>query len=296
MRRLLAGAAIAAVCVGVLTVWLYPSRADFRPTNPYWNGLSDAAGEWRMTSLPSLDLLPRAPGGTAVVIIPYRPVGGADIMRIRRYLEDGGVVVLLDDFGTGNQILEGVGLSARFAGSPLLDPLFNYKNQRLPKIPYVFILPVGSAVILNHATALTKTSGMTVVAQSSRYSFLDRNGNGRADPSEPRGPFAVAGWTRVGRGVLFAASDPSFLINSMIGLGDNRRFARQVFRLAGEHPRIFLDEAHLPAEMLDRTKAVLQSARTAIGYPVALLTILLAGAVAPLAMMLRRWDTDAGLH
>jgi hypothetical protein len=294
VRRALVTAIFVAGGLGALAVWFYPSHTDFQSANPQWNGLSEFVREWNVTPLDSLGLLPQNPLGTALVVIPYRAVARADVERIRRYLERGGVVMLLDDFGFGNQVLQGLGFQARFTGSPLLDPLFNYKNRWLPEIAPVSVLPPGSVVILNHASALTQTSGMTVVARSSRYSFLDVNGNGAADPGESRGPLAVAAWARVGRGVLFVASDPSFLINGMLGLGSNRQFVRQVLRFAGDHPRVFLDEAHLPALPLDRAKMALRSTRRLLASPPVLVAVLLASAAGPLALTLRRWNIDVG--
>jgi hypothetical protein len=294
VRRTLIAALLVAGALGTLAVWFYPSRADFQPANPQWNGLSEFAREWRVIPLDSLSLLPRNVLGTALVVIPYQAVAHAEVARIRRFLEGGGVVMLLDDFGFGNQVLQGLGLQARFASAPLLDPLFNYKNRWLPEIAPVSILPPGGVVILNHASALTRTWGMTVVARSSRYSFLDLNENGAADASEPRGPLAVAAWARVGRGVLFVASDPSFLINGMLGLGSNRQFVRQVLRFAGDHPRVFLDQAHLPALSLDRARAALRSARGLIASPPVLVAVLLVSAAGPLALVMWRWNIDVG--
>lgn len=294
-RRLLALVAVVVGCLAVVVVWLYPSRADFNPANISWNGLSGFAGEYRIIPLPSLVPLPaHDSGGNVLVIIPYRPVSRADTARIKRFLETDGVVMLLDDFGFGNQVLAGVGLSARFAGAALLDPLFHYKNRWLPKIITVPLLPSGGTLILNHATALAKTSGMTVIAQSSAYAFLDLNRNGRADPGEPGGPLPVAAWERVGGGVLVAVADPSLLVNSMLDLGENREFVRRVLHLAGEHPRVFLDEGHLPMTRLDRAKVALRSARAAITTVPVLLMLLLAGIMGPLVTLFREEPSNAG--
>ncbi len=294
MRRTVAAALLIAAGLGVLAMWFSPSRADFQPTNGQWNGLSEFVREWGVTPLDSLGLLAQDPLRTVLVVIPYQAVTRDDVTRIRRYLEGGGVVALFDKFGSGNQVLQGLGLRARFADAPLLDPLFNYKNRWLPEILQVSVLPPGGLVVLNHGTALTETSDMTVVAHSSRYSFLDLKGTGVADPSEPRGPLAVAAWTRVGRGVLVVASDPSVLINAMLGLGSNRQFVQALLRFAGDHPRVFLDDAHLPALPLDLAKAALRSPRRLIASPPVLLAVLLLSAAGPLALTLRRWNTDAG--
>ena len=69
------------------------------------------------------------PTNTVLIVIPHQRPTGDDVDRIESYLDRGGTVVLADDYGFGNVILEGVGLAYRFSGIPLLDPLFNYRNE-----------------------------------------------------------------------------------------------------------------------------------------------------------------------
>jgi hypothetical protein len=274
----------------VLAVWFYPSRTDFRPVNPFWNGLNRVAEDWQMVPLASLDRLPRDPAGTVLVVIPYRPVNAADASRVRRYVDGGGLAVILDDYGFGTPLLRGMGLPLRFAGEALLDPLFRHRNRWMPEATAPAEARRNAearAVVLNHATALVGVEAVSVILRSSPYSFLDRNGNGEWEPDEPRGPFAVAAHTKVGSGAVAVVSDPSVLINSMIDLGANRSFVRRILQLAGERPRVYLDEAHLPARGLDESRAQLRSVRDFVAEPIPLIGLVVAIVIAPLVMMLK---------
>ena len=112
-------------------------------------------------------------------------------------------LVVLDDYGFGNTVLNHLGLEARFAGSQLLDPLFNYKNENLPKITDFAPGPATSGVesiVFNHATSLDNIPQSQVIAWSSPFSFLDENQNGYWDGEETKGSFPVVAEFDMGKG------------------------------------------------------------------------------------------------
>ncbi len=159
--------------------------------------------------------------------MPYEQFSEAELTQVRSYVSSGGTLVLLDDYGFGNQVLSSLDLNMRFTGQPLLDPLFDYRNKWLPKITDFTSTPLSanvSSIVFNHATALNGTSDATVVGYSSSFSFMDTNANGAWDEGEPNGPFAVAAYTKMGQGYVVAIADPSLLINGMINLDDNLQF------------------------------------------------------------------------
>ena len=114
--------------VVLLTVWFFPTTTDFRTQNPFWNGLRSFEREFQITPIESLSVLPEEPHGSVLVVIPYVQVDDADVARLRSYLEGGGFLILADDYSYGNSVLNGLGVSARFTNSPLVDPLFNYRT------------------------------------------------------------------------------------------------------------------------------------------------------------------------
>jgi len=265
-----------AVAIGALTIlvvtvtlWMLPSTSEFSTSNALWNGLQQAREQFASRSVRSLVALPVQPRGTALVVIPAVPLFPRDLDELKQYAAGGGVLILMDNFGFGNGVLSHLGVESRFSGQPLIDPLFAFKNRRFPRVTDLSgptSEGVGS-LVLNNATVLTGTTRMSVLARSSPASFLDRNGNGRRDVDEPLGPFVVAALQPFGRGKLVMISDSSLLLNSMLDLGDNRRFMQQLFHLAGPRAQVYLDEAHLPRAPLDVAKDWLSRVRGVLAFP-----------------------------
>ncbi len=264
------------IVIGILTIlgvavtlWVVPSASDFSTSNPSWNGLQQARDQFALHGLRSLDLIPTQAVGTALVVIPAVPLSPRDLDALKRYAAGGGLVILMDDFGYGNAILAHLGVESRLSGQLLVDPLFAYKNRRFPRITEL-VGPAAEGVqsiVLNHATVLTVTARMTVIARSSPSSFLNRTQSGRRDAGDPLGPFAVAALQRVGAGNVVVVSDSSLLLNSMLGLADNRRFVQNLFHLAGVRPQVYLDEGHLPRAPLDVAKDWLSRERGVLAFP-----------------------------
>lgn len=288
--RLILVTGIITVFLVALVLWLYPSRTDFSDTNSSWNGLGRAGEQFGLRRLASLDFLPDQARGSSLIVIPYMSPTGPELERLKRYIETGGVLILMDEFGTANTILTHLGTGARLSGELLVDPLFNFKNGRLPRIADFTGGPLTESVenlVLNHATVIADTGRLTAVASSSLVSYLDANGNRRRDVDEPSGPFAVAALGRVGAGHVALVSDPSILLNSMLDLGYNRRFVRNLFKIAGVDTPIYLAEAYLPSAPLDMAKDLLKQVRQALEVPPFAFGLVLVGFGLPLALVLR---------
>jgi hypothetical protein len=194
--------------------------------------------------------------------------------------------LVLDDYGYGNQVMQALGLGIEYSGYPLLDPYINYRNQWFPLVTDLApeLKDAGvEQLILNHATALSLSSQYEVLASSSDMSFIDRNGNASWSQGESRGPFVVAVRAKVDKGTVIAVSDPSILINSMMGRGDNNKFLKQIIAQAGEKPWIALDTSYLSKTPLDRSKDAWATIREQLALPYS--QVLLVGAVLTLTFM-----------
>jgi hypothetical protein len=258
-------------------VWFFPPNGDFRVENPFWNGLSTLDAKEKATTITAFSDLPANPKGTALLLVPYEQFSDAELAQLKSYVSNGGTLVLLDDYGYGNQILESVGLNLRFTGEPMLDPLFCYRNKAIPKITDFEQTPITaniSSVVLNHATCLNNTANATVIASSSSFSFLDANDDGSWDSSELNGPFPVAAYEKVDEGYVVAVADPSLMINGMIGLDDNVQFVNSIASIGASNPQIFVDQSHLPGTPLDAAKAGLDVIYNSVCSPLGTLTLI----------------------
>jgi len=241
--------------------WLLPSVDDFSIDNERWNGVSKTLGG-QFQVIGSLGDLPT---GATLLLIPYTDFTTPDLEQLKDFISRGGTLILADDFGYGNKVLEYLGLNERFSGAQLLDPMVNYKNQQFPRIPHYrdSALTAGVAsLVLNHATALTNVATENILASSSAFSFLDLASNEEPDSNDPGGPLPVISEHSVGNGQVILIADPSIFINSMSGLEDNRKLLANISALSTTPP--FIDQSHLEPSNLRETKGLLAHARAAL--------------------------------
>jgi hypothetical protein len=209
------------------------------------------------------------------------------LQAIRRFVESGGVLILLDNSGSGNDVLMVLGSAIRFSGQLLADPLFNLKNSRLPRILDFAPSPLTAGVqelVFNHATVLMGIN-TTQAATSSAVSYLALSATGQRDEGSPRGPFPVLALEPHKEGYVVAASDSSILINSMLPQADNRRLFQNAVGLAGADARILLDDVLLPQGPLDATKHALADTRHLLNGPAAALALAVAALVLPTVLL-----------
>lgn len=211
----------AAVIFLVALVWFYPSSQDFAPDNPFWNGLETFVRDYDVKVV-SAEALHQDGREQALVLMPPGPLAPVELASVRSFVSSGGALMLMDDFGWGNQMARDLGLEARFSGKACLDTLINAGNQQLPKATFQPQAGQRAFFTMNQPTILEGVSPEDVLATSSRFSFLDENGNKRWDSGEPTGPFAVVAGFSLGQGQVVLVADPSVLTNSM--LGQNREF------------------------------------------------------------------------
>ena len=276
LRRFLVILTIALVIVLIAVVWFLPSDEDFRTENPLWNGARDVNSDYSALPLQSLSDLPSSPQGSTLILVPYLDFTTIELEELNNFVAQGGTLILADDYGYGNQILEYLGFEARFSGQTLLDPLFNYKNRRFPRIFNLKSSPLTrdtQNLFFNHATSLTNVETDEVLALSSLFSFLDLNGNQTWDEDEPTGPLPVISHHNVDNGQIILISDPSIFINSMQAVGDNHNFMQNIAAITTS--KLLIDQSHLPLSNLHQTKNLLASIRSSLVTPLGTLGLVI---------------------
>lgn len=255
-------------------IWFYPSTGDFRCDNPFWNGYSNLVETLQAETVTDVTRLTDAPKSVALILVPYTPLEDSEVASLESFVKNGGVLIVMDDYGYGNTALEKLNIGIRFTGKPLLDPLFNYKSPVLPKC-IKFSEEIGDvkSMVLNHGSTLNTAGNVEVLAWSSSFSFLDSDGDSEWDQGEPQGPFPVAAEVRFGEGWLIAVSDPSIAINSMLDMDDNTLFIRKVLELHGV-VTVLIDQSHIPVSRLDEAKGMLQTLYSYASSPIGAVTIL----------------------
>jgi hypothetical protein len=286
LRRLLVSLALVLVVVLAIMIWFLPLDDDFRVENTFWNGSSELETYQALTPLETLADLPAVTKGATLILIPYIQLTQSELDEVSRFVAGGGTLVLADDYGYGNQVLSHLGMEARFSGLALLDPLFNYKNEQLPRIFRISPDSVTDGVdslVLNHATCLINVEDDDVLATSSSFSYLDLNDNREWDANEPAGAMPVISSHILTGGRVILVSDPSIFINGMDTLADNYGIIENIAGISSLN--LFLDQSHLPYSDLHQTKDLLADVRRVLVTPagtLALVAVLLIIIVRPM--------------
>jgi hypothetical protein len=211
---------LTAILIISLIIWFIPAMEDFHSLNTDWSGFSKATTGLNLTLVEDLDTIVESQA--LLIVGPSKQFENKTIERLKHHLELGGLIIVADDFGSGNQLLEGLEVNIKIDGSLLLDPLIKHKGRVLPKAIFK-----DSEIVLNHGSII-EGEGFQVLAESSRFSFLDLNLNMILDKEEPSSSFPVAVRLQLEKGTIIVISDSSILINSMIELEENKAFLKSI--------------------------------------------------------------------
>jgi len=252
------------------------NESDFSIYNPRWNGCSDLAvktremgdftanielreAEGRQTEITQRELTEYdvTPNKTSMMIIgPREEFSDESIQFVDQFLQNGGKLVLADDFGSGNTLLDGLDTTSSFHSSPLLDLSFEKK----PEFGVAYnmsehkVTEEVEQVRLNHPTAIDKEENATTLMTSSKASWLDENENRMKDEDGPFQEYPLMTIEDYGYGELILVSDPSIFINSMQERKDNRVFSENLLGYLSEgRSDIIFDESHREMSFIFRT-------------------------------------------
>lgn len=203
---------------------------DFDPDNTEWNGLSELAGlvpagGLEVANAPSL---PAAGGG----LVWIHPAAGADVEGLRAFVRAGGRAVIADDFGSSGPLFGAFGLTLGDVDTAGLERLGGNPALPVARADAGWPLAQGvSQVVTNHPAGVSGPGEVRL----------------RFDGSKA----ALAIEQRLGRGRILFLSDPGVLINNMLELDGNRRFARNLLAFVGESGAIRLHVGPLPGRAGD---------------------------------------------
>ena len=258
------GAVLLAISIMVPVI---SSSADFSIYNAGWNGCSDLGKETYETGsfLPTIDLsattkevvahssfaskdLDIDPAATSIIIIgPQVPFTREEGEFTHEFLTEGGLMLIADDFGTGNDLLSRLETSTRISGRKMVDLSF----MKIPE------LSVGtdmaqhritrniSMLLFNYPSTIIPSEAAVPIVNSSRASWLENEEDTLQTFDEGSGPFPILTVESYGKGTLIVLSEPSLLINQMRKKMDNGLFASNLIHFLAEgRNTILIDEAH----------------------------------------------------
>ena len=249
-------AAIVVVAFLISVPLLNTTKEDFSTYNTAWNGASDAkalASSDGYTTRSVFALSEIGSGdGVLFMLNPNSSVSfsASDASTLQSFVKNGGVLVLANDFGNGNAVLSGLGVSAaRFNGSLLEDNVSKGVDAAHPLITDVNASGITAGVhelYFNYGTALDVSgTNVTVLARSAPTSYLSTSAS--ANLSATTGAHPVLATFTYGDGRIVLLSDPSVFINDMLGQADNQQLLTSMLaNVTGGNTAvpIMFDESH----------------------------------------------------
>ncbi|MEM2757728.1 MAG: hypothetical protein QW596_04730, partial [Sulfolobales archaeon] len=184
--------------------------------------------------------------GTIVVVL-NNELQSSEYSVIEDLLSSGSTVVILDEYGYSNNLLKYLGLDALVVNHVVLDEVFKYGNREYP------LLRLGGTELnltTYGPTYIYVSDSSFVVAETSKYSYIDLNGDGYYSLGESMKSYPVVVQFYVGRGRLVLISDLDVISN---GLFDTNKLA--LIKLVGTPVYIVIN--HLVLSNTDYLKYVL---------------------------------------
>ncbi|WP_254807777.1 DUF4350 domain-containing protein [Natronosalvus amylolyticus] len=276
-----------------LGVYATTSATGFAPYNPSWDGTSEFRGQLEDDPDTDVELITDTtdydttdPNETvSFVIAPDEPYDETEAQRVRQFVDRGGTLVVLENFGSsGQELLFELDTEARLDGQLLYDERSHQQGQTMPVATNVTEHRTTDGVdqlSLNYASAV-QPGNATVLVWTSEYAYL---GDETTDIEDVDGleSYPVVTVEDRGAGEVVVVSDPSIVINAMIDEPDNAAFVRG---LTTGNERVLLDVSN--AGDLPPVMSVLLAVR---GNP--LLQVLLGlGAVGTLVALRHRDQTQ----
>ena len=245
-------AGLLTVLIAAAFAYYLPIQDAYHPLNTDFNGCSQILQMYQNTTLlTSYDAISSGdPSSLLAIIGPNLEFTTHDSATIRTFLEAGGTVLLADNFGTGNQLLQALGVGVRISGEPIADLYFYTRNPEFP-IAYDFspnsLTSNLTAVVFNRPSYLVgANSSSTILVSSSPFSFIDLD-QGHPVANETVGSYPMIAISNVGKGSLIVIADPNIFTNEMIGLFDNALLLRNLMR---GHSHLIFDVVHLRTAVL----------------------------------------------
>ncbi|MBC7090495.1 MAG: DUF4350 domain-containing protein [Nitrososphaeria archaeon] len=232
--KTIALAAVASIIAVLALSIIMPSSDDYMPDNPYWNGQNVFAKTVNVTFTEPKNLLLEPENTILFIISPEKNITEDYTLTLKNFVESGGTLVLMDETGKINPILEELDVGVKVEPYPIMDPLYYYRSWNLPKVTNINpTTPITKniTIIATDVPAAIKIEGMQnikILAYTSYFSYMDLDGDGQPSKDDPVGPFPVIVEKSYGDGKIIVASDSSLFINSIIVLGDNKILLKNI--------------------------------------------------------------------
>ncbi len=232
----------------LLALHLSATNLEYSRYNPSWNGtsaffgyLEESAGYIEIRE--SRDIL-QYYNSVLFIIGPDGTFSNDEIKDYQSYAEQGNTIVIADDKGGANSLLENIGSTIRVIPGNItsIERVYDDSSSVLA-FPTATEAPFSDngQILLNKPGY---TTGGSPVFTTSVLSWIDLNGNGRPDPDEELGRYPVLSSEKIGKGTVFVLSDPGIFINGMWKGGSWAGNTALIEDFTGFGEPVLIDQVH----------------------------------------------------
>jgi len=251
--------------VFLLISHLSTNNLEFSRYNVGWNGTSeffDLQNRHTTEDITNISSLSGKQNSTLLIIAPKKPYSAHELSEYRSFIQRGNIIILVDDFGTGNDLLRGIGSSIRFLPG-IVASVDRAYNDSFAIVSYpVFDHPLTknvSSLVLDKGAAL---EGGEPLIKTTLMSWIDTDNNGRITKKELLGKYTILTHEHIGKGELIVLSDPSVFINGMNGIDDkwdNRKFIKNILALSDHQ---LIDQANSRTSDTDGYSTIMENLKS----------------------------------
>lgn len=264
---------VLAIAVFVLLFHLGSDSGEFSRYNTEWNGTSSffsSLDRHEVVEIQDPGDLAGYTNTTLLVLAPERKYRESDITAYRNYVARGNTLILADDFGTGNILLQGLGVSASILPGDLSSVDRAYADPAMV-IGYVSDPSLasleGKGILFDRPAAVT---GDFPEVRTGILSWVDEDLNGKIDREEPLGKYSLVARETLGKGDVWIVGDASIFINSISGESEQYFTAAFIHDILGTREKILVDTWSTRPVQADSVRGVLHALQTSIDYRVML--------------------------
>lgn len=222
---ILAASTIVIVILLVVIGRFFLAEDDFIVTNPAWNGISELPAAGNVSYLYTMaDLSGLSSNSTLLIIGPTQNYTEDEAAQVLMFMQSGGRVIVMDDFGTSDSLLQNINSPIRIDQKSLCQDDSFYRSPAFPIIEDLKneSLTAGVRTLeFNHPAPLVVSDSATVLATTSSIAWIDSNGNSRIDSGETFGKYPMIATASYGAGGLVVVGDADLFINGMLNAEDN---------------------------------------------------------------------------
>ena len=274
----IAGAVLLAAAL-ILVMHLSANNMEFSRYNAGWNGtslfFSDLDRHRSMDIKDPKKLTGYPPNTTLLIIAPRHHPTTPELRAYGAFLSQGNTIFLADDFGTGNEILAGIGSRISILPGNLSSLDRRYSD---PYSVIAYRTTQESPVTLPLDIALNRPApldGGFPLMLTSVMSWTDANGDRRLNTHEKMGTFPVMVTESIGPGQVIVLSDPSIFINTMYSQEENANNRNLIRNIVARDGPVLIDQMNSRTADASGLGGILHVIRTTMNIEIVMVCLLM---------------------